>query len=251
ISVTSKVLQKLEQDKATGVIVIPKWPTQVWYSMAMRMLISCPVLLQHSVRLLLLPSHPQETHPLHKKLDLLLQTFSSELVDRANDSLTFETFELTLKLSRPGKHLKPIELEAFGQEQSLCIIHHLRAYIEKTANHRTDVNTSQLLLSYQKPFKPVSKDTISRWIKIVLKDAGIDTTKFTAHSARAASTSAAAKAGASIESILESAGWSNCGTFAKFYNKEINVSCNLGSVLLEANIELRLYSLSSLFFTTT
>ena len=67
-SVIPKVLQKLEQDTATGVVVIPRWPTQVWYSMAMRMLISCPVLLQHSARLLMLPSHPQKVHPLHKKL---------------------------------------------------------------------------------------------------------------------------------------------------------------------------------------
>ena len=71
-SVIPKVLQKLEQDKATGIVVIPRWPTQVWYSMAMRMLISCSVLLQHNARLLLLPSHPQTVHPLHKKLDLLI-----------------------------------------------------------------------------------------------------------------------------------------------------------------------------------
>ena len=46
-------------------------PTQVWYSMAMRKLISCPVLLQHSARLLVLHSHVQKLHPLHKKLALL------------------------------------------------------------------------------------------------------------------------------------------------------------------------------------
>lgn len=71
-SAIPKVLQELEQDKATGILVIPRWPTQVWYSMAMRMLISCPVLLQHSARQLMLPSHPQKVHPLHKKLDLLI-----------------------------------------------------------------------------------------------------------------------------------------------------------------------------------
>ena len=74
-SVIPKVLQKLEQDKATGAVVIPRWPTQVWYSMAMRMLISCPVLLQHSARLLMLPSHPQKVHPLHKKLAFSSATY--------------------------------------------------------------------------------------------------------------------------------------------------------------------------------
>lgn len=38
----------------------------------MRMLISCPALLLHNARLLLLPSHQQAVHPLHKKLDLLI-----------------------------------------------------------------------------------------------------------------------------------------------------------------------------------
>ena len=78
----------------------------------------------------------------------------------------------------------------------------------KTSVHRTDVSKSQLLLSFQKAFTPVSKDTISCWIKIVLKEAGIYITQFTAHSTRAASISAAVKAGSPIKTILESAGWS-------------------------------------------
>ena len=123
----------------------------------------------------------------------------------------------------------------------------MKAYVDKTSVHRADTNRNQLLLSFQKPFEPVSKDTISRWIKNVLKDMGIDTTKFGAHSTIAASTSAAAKAGTLLEVILESAGWSNYGTFAKFYQKLINASCNFGSVLLEANTVCRTYILLSLF----
>ena len=73
-SLIPRVLQKLEQDKATGIVVIPRWPTQVWYSMAMRMLISCPVLLQHNARLLVTQpptestSIAQETGPSHLPL---------------------------------------------------------------------------------------------------------------------------------------------------------------------------------------
>ena len=77
-SVIPKVLQKLEHDQATGVVVIPRWPTQAWYSVAMKMLISHPVLLQHNPKLLLLPSHPQEVHPLHRKLDLLVCHLSGD-----------------------------------------------------------------------------------------------------------------------------------------------------------------------------
>ena len=154
------------------------------------------------------------------------------------------------KHSRPGKHQKPLELEAFDHEPNLCVIRHLKAYVDKTSVHRGYTKRNQLLLSFQKPFKPVSKDTISRWTKNVLKDAGIDTTKFGAHSTRAASTSAAAKAGTPLEVILESAGWSNCGTFAKFYQKPINARCNFGSVLLKANTVCQAYLLLSLFMNT-
>ena len=79
------------------------------------------------------------------------------------------------------------------------------------------------------------------------KDAGIDTGKFTAHSTRAASTSAAAQAGTLIEVIMESAGWSNCGTFAKFYHKPIRVPCNFGSVQLKANTLCPTYLLFCVF----
>ena len=84
------------------------------------------------------------------------------------------------KHSRPGKHQKPLELEAFDHEPNLCVIRHLKAYVHKTSVHRGDTKRNQLLLNFQKPFKPVSKDTVARWIKNVLKtmNAGIDTTKF-------------------------------------------------------------------------
>ena len=48
-----------------------------------------------------------------------------------------------------------------------------------------------LLLSYVKPSKHVSKDTIFRWIMQVLEAAGIDVKKYSAHSRKAAFTSKA------------------------------------------------------------
>ena len=48
----------------------------------------------------------------------------------------------------------------------------------------------KLPVSYQKPHRPVSKDTVGRWLKMELKLAGKDTSTFSAHSTRTASTSA-------------------------------------------------------------
>ena len=71
------------------------------------------------------------------------------------------------------------------------------------------------------PFKRVGRDTISRWLKLVLTDSGIDTSRFKPHSTRAANTSAASNASVSLDDILHTAGWSSESTFAKFYNKPI------------------------------
>ena len=42
-SILPKVLQKIQSDKATGLLVIPKWPTQSWWPRVMRMLIRVPI----------------------------------------------------------------------------------------------------------------------------------------------------------------------------------------------------------------
>ena len=68
--------------------------------------------------------------------------------------------------------------------------------------------------------------------------AGIDTGIFTAHSCRAASTSAAENTGTSIKTIINSASWSTSSTFYKHYKKEIqtfytNEKQNFGQEILQ------------------
>ena len=136
-----------------------------------------------------------------------------------------------LKQTKPGRHLEPIELLAFPEDKELCVVQHLREYIHLTDPLRKD--HSQLLLSYVKPFKPVARDTVSRWVKQVLQSAGIDITKYSAHSCRAASTSNVKVKSLNIAEIMKCAGWSTASTFARFYDKSVsNTSANLGSVLL-------------------
>ena len=100
-------------------------------------------------------------------------------------------FDKLLKTSAPNRHLTHIEFLACPQNPKLCVINCLNAYLtfKRTRPHRC--GTLQLFLSIQKPFKAVSCDTISRWLKSVLDMAGIDATIFTAHSTRTASTSCA------------------------------------------------------------
>ena len=51
--------------------------------------------------------------------------------------------------------------------------------------------------------------------------AGIDTTKFSAHSSRSASTSAAFDRDVPLDNILQAAGWSSQKTFSKCYCRPV------------------------------
>ena len=135
-----------------------------------------------------------------------------------------------LKQTRPGKHLEPLEFKTFEPDNRLCVAAYLKEYISSTKT--LPGAYTKLLISYVKPHKPVGKDTMARWVKSVLKDAGVDITRFSAHRCRAAATSSSNSAGLSLVEIVKAAGWSNAGTFAKFYNKPI-MRENFGETLLK------------------
>lgn len=63
-----------------------------------------------------------------------------------------------------------------------------RQYVNLTEPIRT--GHDPLWLIHIKPFKPVSHDTVSRWINNVLEKAGVNTKVFPAHSICTAATSA-------------------------------------------------------------
>ena len=76
---------------------------------------------------------------------------------------------------------------------------------------------NRLLLSYIRPHKPITSDTLGRWVKEVLARAGIDTNIFKAHLVRGASATAAHNKGVSLEDILHLADWSTDSMFRRFY----------------------------------
>ena len=80
-----------------------------------------------------------------------------------------------LKTSKPGKHYGSLQLKTFTLDKDLCVKTCIEEYVKRTEPLRS--NFDSLWLSSTKPYEPVSKDTLSRWIKNVLTDAGIDTTQ--------------------------------------------------------------------------
>lgn len=144
-------------------------------------------------------------------------------------------FEITklLKTSKPGKHQGHLEFKSYPVDRRLCVVTYLKQYVKITEPVRD--GHDPFWLSYTKPFKPVSRDTVSRWIKNVLEKAGIDTKVFSAHSTRAAATSAANANNVSINTIMDAAGWSRESTFRKFYDKPVQENVNFGDKLVSAN----------------
>ena len=151
------------------------------------------------------------------------------------DMVTSET-SVTFAVSKPLKQSKPgskptvVEFVAYPDNPNICVVTTLKAYLDRTS--ALHGGAQQLFVSYSKPFKPVSRDTISRWVKIVLQKSGIDVNLFKPHSTRAAATSKAFLKSVPLEHILSVAGWSSSDTFAKFYKKPVINTDSFSTVLL-------------------
>ena len=91
-----------------------------------------------------------------------------------------------MKTTIPNHHAQPLVLEAFP-DKSLCIVDCLDIYLDRTnliRENSCDDGNQQMIISYHHPYKPVSKATVARYVKLFLGEAGIDTKVFTAHSTR-------------------------------------------------------------------
>lgn len=141
-------------------------------------------------------------------LDLSKRSYKS-------DGVEFQPSTLA-KQSRQGKQIQSFFFPSLLANPLLCPVQALRAYEQLTESVRS---SSRLFLATIKPHNPVSSSTIARWLKTTLSTAGIDTTIFSAHSVRGASTSKAANMGITTNDILKAANWSSESVFQKFYHK--------------------------------
>ena len=107
------------------------------------------------------------------------------------------------------------------ENANVCPVKLFKQYIDVTKSLRGSITC--LFITTSKPYRPASKDTLARWIKSVLHDAGIDMTIFTPHSTRSASASKAATK-VPIETVLKTAGWRSMRMFANYYKKHTDDS---------------------------
>lgn len=139
-----------------------------------------------------------------------------------------------IKTSGPNRLQPLLVFPYFRQKPELCVASTIDFYMEKTRQFARQQDS--LILTHKKPFNAATSQTISRWIKNTLRLGGIDTSKFSSHSVRHASTSSALRAGVNIEIIKRTAGWSpGSSTFFKFYNRPL---CQSGDTFARSIINI-------------
>ena len=126
-----------------------------------------------------------------------------------------------LKHSRPGFKPEPLVFHRYQLNEKLCIVSCIEHYLRQRNKLLPIANNKAFIITFGKPHKPASNDTISRWIKDTLKNSGINIEIFTSHSCRSASTSKAFSLGIPLHEILKRANWSRAETFQKHYNRTI------------------------------
>ena len=89
-----------------------------------------------------------------------------------------------LKASGPKNHIGEIKVHAYLSDLTICLLNCLRQCLEVTKQHRG--NITSLFITLNKPFKVPSKDTLARWVKTTLKDAGINMNIYLPYSTRSA-----------------------------------------------------------------
>lgn len=194
------------------------------------------------------PNDNLKLENLSKKTATLLALVTAHRVQtlsliKLNNIITYESQIIIkipdlIKTSRLNAQQPVLKLPFLNDKPEICPARALVTYIKNTSSLRSD-DHDHLFISYRRPHRKVSSQTLSHWIKDTLTKSGIDTSIFSGHSTRHAATSAASRLGVNIEMIRKTAGWSESSyVFAKHYNKELitEESSQFARVILSNNI---------------
>ena len=96
-SLVGRILAKVQQEVAVGIMIVPLWNTQAWFPLMLRILVDHPRLIPPHQDLLQLPGQVNLVHPLHKKLALLAIHISARQLDN-----TIYQQQLSISSATPG-----------------------------------------------------------------------------------------------------------------------------------------------------
>lgn len=107
-----------------------------------------------------------------------LQTLGS--IETTNIHITEIKIEITIpkriKTSARNRFQPLLNLPFLNSDPEICVASALLSYLEKTRPLRGSIKS--LFISTTKPYKEISTQTLSRWVKNILRKSGVDTDKF-------------------------------------------------------------------------
>ena len=159
---------------------------------------------------------------------LLVRTYALGHTGEWELSLLYQALPRQEKSGPPKKVLYP----SYPEDEKLCPVRTLELYELRTKQLRLgSTERSCIFLSGHKPHT-VKASTTGYWLQSLMAQAGINISRFSAHSTRGAATSKAKKRRVSTTDILKTADYSLVSTFRRFYQRPIN--CNeFGQNVLE------------------
>ncbi len=161
----------------------------------------------------------------------IIPKLSVEKMHIGSSSYKFELDHTDLKQGRKNFKVQPLRLKKYAPNKHLCVYHYLSSYLNRTLDMRGQLKS--VFITTRRPFTTPSADSVSRWVKKVLRHAGINTAIYGAGSTRAASTSKADRMGLSIDQILQAGGWTRTSTFQTYYNKPLKSNNTFAETVLK------------------
>ena len=137
-----------------------------------------------------------------------------------------------VKNARPYHPPREIVLTKYQQDRAICVIQCVNNYLARTKGIRQG---NHLLVSYIKPHKAISSQTVSTWLCTAIQQTGVDWS-FKGHSTRAAATSEAAGSGIPLELVLYAVDWSSARTFEHYH--KVHVPRRFAQSVLSAHTNL-------------
>ena len=136
--------------------------------------------------------------------------------------ITFYLMKLpkTFTQGTPDENTRWLSVRQADQsvDNNLCPVRALTVYLAKT---RRIQSSDSVFVTSTPPYSAIKPMTLNSWILQSMKQAGIDTSLYTAYSTRHASSSGALKKGMPLDEVLRLGCWKTPSTFIKHYNLPI------------------------------
>ena len=94
-SCIGKVLQKIISDNAAGILIVPNWPSQFWFTVLQDLLLTEAFIIPPNADNLYLPNQPDLKHPFFRNLELMACLVSGKAL--GSSSISSGVLDLIMK----------------------------------------------------------------------------------------------------------------------------------------------------------